>query len=200
MRCAIAGYMGSGKSSCAESLPKENTSVINADIVAKRMMNRNDHIRQSISDTFGTSCILSDSINFPVLASIVFQSVERMKQLNSIVHPLLRQEIIQLFNKTPDSALCVLDAALVPLLHIDSYLDCTIWVECSREIRIQRMLIRTGLDYETIKTRMEIQEQLFAPPKGPKCCRVRNETTIQYLVDTANTIISSCSKKSGVAT
>jgi dephospho-CoA kinase len=86
-RIGVAGYMGSGKSTCAAYLSRESGSVIDADSLAKDMMNSSPAIKKRLSESFGNGVVVESRIQFDFLGGVVFSSLQNLKELNSIVHP-----------------------------------------------------------------------------------------------------------------
>ena len=139
IKIALAGYMGSGKTTCARFFADAGAMLINADLEAKALMESEPKILQELKAEFGDSILENDKISYSRLGSIVFGSVEPLLKLNSITHPPLLKKLKKLLSKE-DSRIVVLDAALIPLWNIDSWFDFRIWVEASRQIRMNRIL------------------------------------------------------------
>ena len=71
-RIGVAGYMGSGKSTCAKYLSRGGGAVIDADSFAKDMMSSSPTIKKSLSESFGNGVVLEGRILFDVLGGVVF--------------------------------------------------------------------------------------------------------------------------------
>jgi dephospho-CoA kinase len=180
-RLCIAGYMGAGKSTVAGLLAGGRCRVIDADNVAKALMNGDAALRRRLVETFGASIEQDGTLSFVVLGSIVFAAPERLLQLNAIVHPPLLVRLGDMVDSC-GSAGCILDAALAPLWGVESWFDACLWVEADREIRLHRLLARSPeLGEEGILRRMAQQEQVV--PVGAKAIwtRVVNNGTLLEL-------------------
>jgi dephospho-CoA kinase len=158
----IAGFMGSGKSTCAKILGRRGWLVIDADLVAKDLMHGDERIRQQIVDRFGADVCVGESISFALLGSRAFSSTPALDSLNRIVHPPLLK---RLENEIRNAAgICIVDAALLPLWSIQSSFSDLVWIAAPRDVRLERLVERTSLSRAIIETRMRIQEEFFMQP------------------------------------
>lgn len=181
IKIALAGYMGSGKTTCARFFADAGAMLINADLEAKVLMESDPQILQKLKTEFGHHILENGKISYQRLGSIVFGSVELLLKLNSITHPPLLERLKKLLSNE-DYRIIVLDAALIPLWNIDSWFDFRIWVEASREIRIDRLLKKNpGFAKEQLLKRMDIQESTFSTPSPQRWYYIFNEDSIELL-------------------
>jgi dephospho-CoA kinase len=181
IKIALAGYMGSGKTTCARFFADAGAMLINADLEAKALMESEPKILQELKAEFGDSILENDKISYSRLGSIVFGSVEPLLKLNSITHPPLLKKLKKLLSKE-DSRIVVLDAALIPLWNIDSWFDFRIWVEASRQIRMNRILKKNpNIKEAQLIKRLDIQESTFSPPSPWKWSYISNEDSVESL-------------------
>jgi dephospho-CoA kinase len=171
----IAGYMGAGKTTYARALSCDyRVSLIDADSEAKRLMNNNSEIKFKIRDCFGNQVFINDCINYRELGRAAFSSIEKIKLLNSIVHPPLLKQIYELLND--DCAeLKLVDAALIPLWNIEKWFNILLWINASFETRFQRIKHKSGMGDEELKHRMSLQQKLFNPPDPSVWVYVENK-------------------------
>ena len=163
MFIGVTGGVGAGKSTILQILKeKYNAHIIMADDVAKELMNKGKASYRAIVKEFGNEILREDGeIDRQKLAEIVFQDEEKLKLLNSIVHPLVRKAIVkeqkQVNKKDPDR-LVVLEAALLIEAGYKELLD-ELWaVIVQKEIRIQRLMNDRG--YTREKSESIIANQL----------------------------------------
>jgi len=181
-RFGIAGYMGAGKSTCAQLIAGENGTVIDADGVAKRIMNESEAIKTQLVESFGEKCIENGTVVFSVLGENVFRSIDDLERLNRIVHPPLLHELHYLI-ELASTEKCILDAALIPLWHIETWFTTCIWVHASFETRLSRLKKKLiDVSEEMIRKRMEMQEQLFPEPHDENWKMVTNEECNEQLL------------------
>jgi dephospho-CoA kinase len=188
-RIGIAGYMGSGKSTCAGLMAglmagltagrNTRVSVIDADREAKLMMNNDKSIRRQLAAAFGPSVADENSVDFGRLGRAAFASVQALRLLNGIAHPPLVKRLEKLVSAS--TLPCILDAALIPMWGIEAWFDRCLWVTASPQRRMERALRKTSISPEQIRLRMSLQEALLTEPAGPEWTIVENEGSLDEL-------------------
>lgn len=179
-KIALAGYMGSGKSTVAGILAEAGAYIVDADREAKLLMQSDPEIKMKLNEIFGEQVFKNGSIAFDRLGSIVFGSIEELKKLNAVVHPPLLERLGSLMRDR--SGPVVMDAALIPLWHIEGWFDQRIWIFASFDVRLKRLLAKAGeLTEEVIRERMLLQEKLFQSPPEGIWRYISNESSIEAL-------------------
>ena len=85
---AVTGGIGSGKSTVCSFLSARGITVYDTDSATKKLYVRDDSLLDSIEEAFGCSIRLTDgTLDKEKLASIIFDSPDRMRTLEGIVHP-----------------------------------------------------------------------------------------------------------------
>jgi dephospho-CoA kinase len=181
VRIGIAGYMGSGKSTCAHILAEGDAVVIDADREAKTLMESSGTIKRGLVSAFGNDVLQKGNIRFDLLGGRAFRSIATLRTLNRIVHPPLIERLYQRIHGVRDS-LCILDAALIPLWRIGSWFDIRIWVDARQNTRLDRLMMKnSGIDRNSLQKRMRIQERLYGKPRGRGWRMVANDGSIEEL-------------------
>ncbi len=178
----VAGYMGSGKSTLVHQWSTIlGYPVLDADCIAKELMNTNREIIQSVNKHFGT--IKNDAIDFAKLGPIVFADSKKLNLLNSIVHPRLIYELNTQISNSSTSLF--VDCALLSLWNGSVKTDFSIWVETDFDTRLHRLVNRTGLSDNQCRERIQKQESLFQRPdidlKEWFC--VENQDSLQVAIE-----------------
>ncbi len=185
LKIGIAGYMGSGKSSCIKLLELPSLLSLDADQIAKSLMLESTEIKLELKKTFGENVCPDQSIDFTLLGSIVFNSPVALKKLNTIVHPPLLQHLYHHMTKSYAPAIrCVLlDAALIPLWKIEPWFDLLIWVDAPTELRLERLFKRSQgvLSKNDLQKRITEQETLFKKSNGYMWIDILNNGSIDDL-------------------
>ena len=153
----LTGGIGSGKTTVANYLISKGIPVYISDLEAKKVMEFPEII-EKISNVFGTDLIDSNkSLNREKLASIVFNTPEKLKQLNAIVHPAVKKHFDNWIIQHQKDAIVVKEAAI--LFESGSYKDCDfiITVSAPLETRIERVLKRDATTREKILQRINNQ-------------------------------------------
>ena len=152
----ITGGIGSGKSTAAKFFEELGIPVYNSDTRAKTIQNENSEVKVKIIAAFGEEAYNENGLNKPFISKQVFQNNEKLKLLNSIVHPAVFQDF-ENWKKAQKSDIVMKEAAI--LIESGSYKDCdvVISVVVDIETRIARTIERDGLSREEIRARINNQ-------------------------------------------
>ncbi len=152
----ITGGIGSGKSTAAKFFEELGIPVYNSDTKAKTIQNENSEVKVKIIAAFGEEAYNENGLNKPFISKQVFQNNEKLKLLNSIVHPAVFQDFED-WKKAQKSDIVMKEAAI--LIESGSYKDCdvVISVVVDIETRIARTIERDGLSREEILARINNQ-------------------------------------------
>lgn len=159
MRVALTGGIGSGKSTVASLLAGLGAIVIDADAIAREIVEPGQPALEEIAQAFGPDVIASDgTLERAALASIVFDDAEALERLNRITHPRIAQRSAELIAHAPADAVVVYDMPLLveqgpAALH---GWDLVIVVDCPDDVRLERLIAR-GMDPEDARRRMDAQ-------------------------------------------
>ena len=157
LRIGLTGGIGSGKSTVSALLAARGAVVIDADRIAREVVEPGTPGLAAVVEAFGKQLLRADgSLDRPGLAAIVFTDPEARKRLDGIVHPLVRARAAELAAAAPDDAVVVHD---VPLLvetgQAGSY-DVVLVVEADAETRVRR-LVQRGLAEDDARARIAAQ-------------------------------------------
>lgn len=144
----ITGGVGSGKSGILDLLERDyNAQVIQADQVAKELMEPGRSGYQKLLSVFGSQLLGKDKkIDCKGLADRMFRDRDVIHQVNSIIHPMV-WEAIRKKSRESGCGLVVVEAAIVDENHSDIYGE--LWyVYTSEENRIQRLAKSRGYTRE----------------------------------------------------
>ncbi|MDM1040629.1 MULTISPECIES: dephospho-CoA kinase [Empedobacter] len=152
----ITGGIGSGKSTAAKFFEELGIPVYNSDTRAKTIQNENSEVKVKIIAAFGEEAYNENGLNKPYLSKQVFQNNEKLKLLNSIVHPAVFQDFED-WKKAQKSDIVMKEAAI--LIESGSYKDCDVVISVVADIetRIARTIERDGLSREEILARINNQ-------------------------------------------
>lgn len=176
---AVAGYMGSGKTTCTKLLASLGCREINADNEAKRLMGSSDEIKSRLVQEFGPEVVVNGEIRYSLLGQIVFKAIKTVGALNNIVHPPLIERLRKLINEST-SEIILVDAALIPLWNIEDWFNYRLWIHADFEVRLHRLNIFRSdgsISMHELAHRMDIQETLFSPPSENNWHHMLNENT-----------------------
>lgn len=152
----LTGGIGSGKSTLAHYFEEKGIPVYIADTEAKKLLDSNKIISK-ISEAFGVEIVQNEIIDKAKLAALVFNDPEKLKILNSIIHPEVKIHFENWVKKHNDFPIVMKEAAI--LFESGSYKDCDkiILVTAPEELRIKRVMDRDGVTRESVMARMTNQ-------------------------------------------
>lgn len=155
----ITGGIGSGKSTVARTWESLGATVVFADDLAKELMQTDQDLKQKLTDTFGEKTYATDgTLNKQHLIEEAFQK-NRVEELNSIVHPAIRMEAIDLIREAEKSGadMFAYEAAILLNNGRPNYLDTVVLVASDRETRLARVAKRDAVNPADIEARMAKQ-------------------------------------------
>ncbi len=142
LKVGITGGIGSGKSVVAKIFSILNIPVYYADDRAKWLMVHNEVLAEQIKTEFGADSYLPDgSVNRTFLANTVFADPEKVKKINSLVHPAVNLDFLK-WADTQTAQYVLKEAALIFETGGQKSLDFVINVSSPLKIRVARTLMR----------------------------------------------------------
>ena len=161
LRIGLTGGIGSGKTVVAKIFETVGIPVYYADTEAKKLMNTDPELKASILQHFGPDSYRNGELDRKYIASIVFNSKEKLDLLNSLTHPVTIRDAEQ-WMKEQHSPYIIKEAALLFESGAAEYLDRVIGVYAPQHIRVKRVHERDGMPIEDIMKRIsrQIDEEL----------------------------------------
>ncbi|MFQ6618010.1 MAG: dephospho-CoA kinase [Fidelibacterota bacterium] len=155
----VTGGIGSGKTEVCKIFKKLGAKILDADEIAKNIIDGNPEVKEQIVDYFGKDILNKEgTINKKVLAAKAFSDEESIDVLNSIVHPFVLDELDRWVSElSKEYDLIIIDAPLIFESGLDKKLDYTITVQTSLKKRLDRVLKTGKFSREEIMQRMEYQ-------------------------------------------
>ena len=160
MVVGLTGQTGAGKSTVSRVFADNGFAVINADMIARKVVEKGSKCLDEIADFFGSSVISDDlTLNRKALASIVFSDKAKLETLNTIIYPYITGEILGRIRECSDSGkkLILLDAPTLFESRADDFCEIIISVLADADIRKARIISRDGLTPEQAQRRMNSQ-------------------------------------------
>lgn len=156
LRIGLTGGIGSGKSTVANIFGTLGIPVYYADDAAKELMNTNAELKAAIQKHFGAETYTDGQLNRGVLSSLVFNNVEKLALLNSIVHPATIKDA-EAWMKQQTTPYAIKEAALIFESGSQAQLDKVIGVYAPATVRINRVMKRDTITREAVLARMNKQ-------------------------------------------
>jgi len=160
----LTGGISTGKSTVSKLFTALNVAIIDADVIARRVVQPGRRASRRIREKFGDTVFHADgSLNREKLGGIIFNDPPKRHQLNSVTHPeIFREmcwEILLYFCK--GHKFVIMDS---PLLFESGawvkYLKCTIVVSCDEDLQLQRLMQRNQLSEVDAVARIKAQMPL----------------------------------------
>jgi len=155
-KLAITGGIGSGKSVVAQILRTLGVPVFDCDAESKRLTVAHPQIRQELIALVGPDVYQGESLNKPLLANYLFASAAHVAQVNSIIHPVLKDYFRQ-WAQTQSAPLVALESAILFEAGFDDVVDVVVMVHAPLEVRIARAMQRDGASRSAIEQRISRQ-------------------------------------------
>jgi dephospho-CoA kinase len=153
----LTGGVGSGKSTVARLLADHGAVVIDADAIAREVVEPGTPGFAAVVARFGDAIVGPDGrLDRPALAAIVFRDEDRRGELNAIVHPLVGRRTAELMSAADPDAIVVFDIPLLVESNMAAGFDTVVVVEAAFDIRLARLAER-GMDETDARERMAVQ-------------------------------------------
>ncbi|MEO9324588.1 dephospho-CoA kinase [Nocardioides sp. C4-1] len=158
MRVGLTGGVASGKSSVAAILRELGAVIIDADLIAREVVERGTPGLARVVEAFGPDVLTADGdLDRPRLGAVVFNDAEQRRLLESIVHPLVFERYAELEAATGPDDLVVHDIPLLAETGRAAEFDAVVVVDVPDEVRIERMLRDRGWTRADAESRIASQ-------------------------------------------
>lgn len=157
----LTGGIGSGKTAVSHQLAQLGAGVVDTDLIAHQITTSNGVAIPFIQKQFGAEFIdSSGALDRAMMRKLVFADLDARKALESITHPLIRQETIRQAKQLIGDKAPYL-VFVVPLLIESgnwlSLLDYLVVVDCSEELQIERVMHRSNLPRNEVERILKAQ-------------------------------------------
>lgn len=159
----LTGGIASGKSTVSQMIKEKGIRVVDADIIAKEAVSKGSAALHQIVQTFGEEVLLPNGeLNRQQLGTIIFSDEEKRKQLNAIVHPEVRKEMLEQRDEgvSNNETFVVLDIPLLFESKLEGLVDRIIVVYTTPELQLSRLMNRNDLSEEEALNRIHSQQSL----------------------------------------
>lgn len=156
----LTGSIATGKSTISEMFNQLNIPVIDADKIAREVVEKGQKAFNTIVDTFGKEILHEDgSLNRKALGDIVFNDETERAKLNNIVHPAIREEMerqkqLHIDAKKP---CIVLDIPLLFENKLEHLVDKIVVVYVSQSVQLERLMKRDNSTEQEALSRINSQ-------------------------------------------
>ena len=153
----ITGGIGSGKSAVTDYLETKGITVVDADKVARVVVEPGTSGLAAIAEHFGRDILLPDgTLDRAALRKIVFDEPDERKVLEGITHPLIREEIARQLSEA-GSPYVVLASPLLLESGQSSFADYVVVVDVPESVQLSRTMTRDDNSEQLVKSIMAVQ-------------------------------------------
>ena len=158
LKIGLTGGIASGKSVVAARLQERGAVLVDADALAREVVEPGTEGLQRIVAEFGEEMLDGGGrLDRPRLGEAVFGNPERLAALNAIVHPLVRARAAAITAAAPKDAVVVQDIPLLVETGQGSAFHLVVVVDAPDDVRLQRMVEHRGMTGEAARSRMAAQ-------------------------------------------
>ena len=155
----VTGGIGSGKSYICRIISSLGFPVYNCDAEAKKLMNTNKHIINSLKQLIGENSYDSEgNLNKPIIAQFLFANEENAHKINSVVHPVVKEDF-RSWASAQNADLIFMESAILFESGFNDVVDNVITITAPPETRIERTIRRDNTTREQVIARMNQQMQ-----------------------------------------
>ncbi|WP_350552281.1 dephospho-CoA kinase [Pseudoalteromonas sp. 120-MNA-CIBAN-0494] len=148
----LTGGIGCGKTAVSNMLEALGICVVDADIIARQVVEPGSEGLKAIVAHFGADILLADgNLNRSALRKLVFSNTEHKNWLNTLLHPLIRQQIITDLNNAT-SPYVVMVAPLLFENGLDKYCNRTLLIDVPKNVQIERTVKRDNISLEQVNS------------------------------------------------
>jgi dephospho-CoA kinase len=154
---ALTGGIAAGKSTVAEMLRTLGAETIDADQVAREVVEPGSEGIQAVVESFGEDILAeSGELDRAKLAKIIFSNPSAREKLEGILHPRIRARTAELI-KQSDSEIVVYSVPLLVESGVDHDFDFVVTVEAGEDNQLARLVQERGMDVLEAKSRIASQ-------------------------------------------
>ncbi len=190
----LTGPIGSGKSTVSKILKNKGACIVDADEVAREVVEKDQPALKELIKRFGDSIIKEEgSLDRRALGKIVFGDEQKRRDLNQIVHPYIIERIERAmirFLNDPSPMVLVIDAALLFETGLHQKVDQVWYVDADEEVRVRRILDRDAISYEDALARIKAQPGQKANKEKADII-IKNEETLEKLKQKVESFLNS---------
>jgi dephospho-CoA kinase len=157
----VTGNIASGKSTVAKELARRGAAVLDADQLAREVVESGSSVLKKLVEQFGTDILQQDgNLDRDRLGQMVFADVKVRAMLNQIMHPEIAKKSVERLQKlksNPDLPLIVYEAPLLFEVGAESRVDKVLVVKIDPEVQLKRLMARDRLSEEKAQQRVAAQ-------------------------------------------
>lgn len=155
----ITGGIATGKSSVVQHFINLGFPVVDADIIARHLLDQNEQAYNEVVKVFGSEILQENGeINRQALGALVFNHPDKLKQLDELMAPFLQESILAAIKQaSQNQKLVIVDVPLMYEKGYDEWMDQVAVVYCTPNQQLKRLMQRNQLTEKEAKQRIDSQ-------------------------------------------
>lgn len=155
----LTGGIASGKSTVSQMLRELGAPIVDADVVAREVVEPGTPGLEEIADRFPGVIGADGRLDREKLAARVFGQDEERRALNAILHPRIQRAVVEQVEALARQGhrLVIYDAPLIVENGLHQILDGVILVAVPREVQVERLMARNGVSRDAAEARIRAQ-------------------------------------------
>lgn len=181
MIIGLTGSIASGKSTVATMLREKGYPIVDADVIAREVVEPGSPLLKELEKTFGPSIIRQDgSLHRENLGALIFADEKKRQQLNERMHPAIRSEMVRQKEQYLQEgyATIIMDIPLLFESKLQSYVEKILVVSVTKEVQKKRLIARNQLTEQEAAIRIASQLDMHSKEQGADAV-IRNDGTIE---------------------
>lgn len=158
MRVALTGGIASGKTTVSDRWAELGAVIVDSDVLARQVVEPGTPGLAAVAERFGPEILAPDrTLDRKALAGKVFGDDEARKDLEAILHPLIRAAADRLEAEAPEGALVVHVIPLLVEIGRTSGFDAIVVVDVPEDLQLERVMSRDGATRAQVEARIAAQ-------------------------------------------
>lgn len=158
LRVGLTGGIGSGKSTVSAQLASLGAVVVDADAVAREVVEPGTPALAAVAGRFGSAVLAMDgSLDRPALGQVVFGDPVALRDLEALTHPAIWARTAQIIDDAGPDAVVVHDMPLLVEKGMGADYHLVIVVGAAEEVRVRRLVDQRGMSETDARSRMAAQ-------------------------------------------
>ncbi|PIC80445.1 dephospho-CoA kinase [Sporosarcina sp. P18a] len=179
MIIGLTGSIASGKSTVANMLREKGYPIVDADVIAREVVEPGSPLLDKIQQTFGKEVLREDgTLNREQLGAIIFGNQKKRQQLNELMHPAIRGRMVNQKEDylTQGYQTVIMDIPLLFESRLQDYVEKIIVVSVTKQIQKQRLMARNEWTEAEADARIASQLDMDSKEQGADAVIYNNET------------------------
>lgn len=179
MIIGLTGSIASGKSTVSKMLEDLGYPIIDADLVARKVVEPGSETLKEIEALFGSEIIRDDgTMNREKVGALIFSDPVKRKQMNDIIHPAIRAEMLRQRSAfmAEGHQTIVMDIPLLFESKLQHFVDKILVVSVTEDNQLSRLMERNGLSEKDARARIGSQLPMSVKEEGADAVIYNNGT------------------------